>query len=98
MAGNCYLDESIAGCSYEATDPELVISSEQAENADFCKKRCLAHPDCSKTIFRTISPEIRVCVYLKDICGVSSKPEDSGLFFNCSKKTGLFKYNIKISF
>ena len=86
MDGKCFLDANISGCSYETTDPELIISFEKAENADFCHKRCLAHPDCSKTFF---SPEDKACVYLKDICGVSSKPEHSGLFYNCSKETGL---------
>ena len=84
--GFCTLDANIAGCNELDADPTSVIAAEDAENSDFCQKRCLAHPDCSKTFFRL---DRKVCVYLKDNC--SDSPGEGflkGLFYNCSTKKG----------
>ena len=83
--GVCYVDENIAGCSPEMTDPTLIISMSFGESSDFCQKKCLAIPECSKVFFY---PYNKACVHLKDNCSVSSLPEDAGFFYNCSKKTG----------
>ena len=82
----CTLDANIAGCNELDADPASVIAAEDAENSVFCQKRCLAHPDCSKTFF---SLDRKVCVYLKDNC--SDSPGEGflkGLFYNCSTKKG----------
>ena len=84
--GLCTLDVNMSGCNEETTDPALVIFHEYAENSDFCQKKCLAHPDCSKAFF---SPDAKLCVYLKDNCSDSSEEGFmKGLVYNCSTKKG----------